>query len=104
MVENADNIEIELKKKDQDAHILKKISVIPYINTKNGPKYLCSSIYKSFKYYDFPSTNLTYADIPTIKNKDNEDIIDISSFYVDFKEYIWKITDNAINRLMNGEL
>jgi len=50
---------------------LKTISVVPYINTKNGPKYFCANNYKSFKYYEFPSTNLTYADIPSIKNKDN---------------------------------
>jgi hypothetical protein len=78
--------------------------VIPYINTKNGPKYLCSNNYKSFKYFEFPSVRYTYADIPTIKNKDNEDIIDIAFFYRDFKEFIWKITDNAIKRIMEGEL
>ena len=68
--ENSDLIEIEIKKKDQESHLLKHISVVPYINTKDGPKYLSSNKYKSFKYFEFPKTALAYADIPTRKNKD----------------------------------
>ena len=67
--ENVDTIEIEIKIKDQDAHLLKNVSLIPFINTKNGPKYLCSSQYKTFKYFEFPSTALSYSDLPMIKNK-----------------------------------
>ena len=70
--ENSDFIEIEIKKKDQDSHILKNISVVPYIPTKNGPKYLCSNPYKSFKYFKFPETSINYTDIPTRKNKEGE--------------------------------
>ncbi len=64
--------------------------------------YLCSNQYKSFKYYSFPSTKLAYSDIPTIKNNHGEDIIDVKSFYVDFKNYLFKIADSAINRLLKG--
>jgi CRISPR/Cas system CSM-associated protein Csm2 small subunit len=102
--ENSEFVEIELKKKDQEAHLLRKVSVVPYIVTKNGPKYLCSSNYKSFKYYEFAHTQLAYTDIPTIKNKDGEDIIDISAFYKDFKDFIFKMADSAIKRVMEGEL
>ena len=80
--------------------MLKQISVVPYINTKNGPKYLCSSNYKSFKYFEFPSTNLAYSDIPTMKNRDGEDVINLSAFFKDFKDYIFKIADSAIKRVM----
>lgn len=68
-VENSEFIEIEIKKKDQESHLLKKIALVPYVATKNGPLYLCSNKYKGFKHFSFPSTSLTYSDIPTIKNK-----------------------------------
>ena len=74
--------------------------MVPFIKTKNGHKYLCSNIYKTFKYFQFPQTSLTYADIPTRKNKDDEDIINVSLFYRDFKECIYQIADNAIKRIM----
>lgn len=103
-VENSEEIEIEIKKKDQDPHLLRQISLIPYIKTKNGPLYLCESPYKSFKYFKFPSTHLIYSDIPTLKNKHGEDVIDLASFYKDFKEYLLIISNNAIDRLFKTEL
>lgn len=75
-----------------------------YVATKNGPKYLCNSQYKSFKYFTFPSTNLTYADIPTIKNKNGEDIINLAAFYADFKTFVYDIADNALKRILKDDL
>lgn len=83
---------------------MKKIALVPYVSTKNGPLYLCCNKYKGFKHYTFPSTNLTYSDIPTIKNKNGEDIIDVALFYKDFKDYLYKIADSAIKRLLDSEL
>lgn len=50
---------------------MKKIVLVPYIKTAQGVKYLCNNKYASLRYYDFPSTSLSYSDIPTIKNKNN---------------------------------
>lgn len=77
---------------------------MPYISTKNGSKFLCNNQYKSFKYFTFPSTNLTYADIPTIKNKNGEDIINLSAFYVNFKDFVYDIADNALKRILREDL
>lgn len=84
--------------------MLKNISLIPYISTKNGPKYLCSSAFKTFKYFTFPSTPLTYADIPTIKNSHDEEIINVEAFYSNFKDFVYKIADNAIKRILTDDL
>lgn len=51
--------------------------LVPYIKTANGIKYFCNNKYQSLNYYEFPSTKLSYSDIPTIKNKINEDIINL---------------------------
>jgi hypothetical protein len=77
---------------------------VPFIATKNGPKYLCSNDYKSFKYYTFPDSPLTYADIPTIKNRKDEDVIDIAAFYANFKDFLYNIADNAIKRIIKDKL
>lgn len=99
-VENSYEIEIEIKKKDQDSHLLRSLCLIPYISTKNGPMYLCENKFKSFKYFNFPSTHFNYSDIPTAKNKHGEDVIDLAPFYRDFKEYLFNIADSAIHRLL----
>lgn len=74
------------------------------MKTKNGPKYLCENPYKNFKYFKFPSTHIIYSDIPTVKNKLGEDVIDLASFYQDFKDYLLKISNNTIDRLFKVHL
>ena len=78
--------------------------MIPYIQTKNGVKYLCANNLKSIKYFEFPNTELAYNDIPTTKNANDESIIDVSAFYKDFKDCIFKIAESAIKRIMENDL
>lgn len=98
-VENSDHVEIEVKKKDSDSHLIKRISLVPFVKTKNGPKYLCSNAYDSLKYFQFPSSNLAYQDLPTLNN-----IINITAFYLNFKDFIYEIVNNAILRILSEEL
>lgn len=93
-----------MKKKDQEAHLVQRVALVPFIQTKHGAKYLSSSKYNSFKYYGFPEAHLTYADLPTIKNRHGEDIINISAFYTNFKDYLYDTADNAIKRILRDEL
>lgn len=99
-VENSDFIEIEVKKKDAESHLIKRVALVPFIKTKNGAKYLCKSQYETLKYYEFPTSNLAYSDIPTIKNALNESIIDVTAFYTSFKDYVFAIANSAILRIL----
>lgn len=90
-----------MKKKDTDSHLVKGVALVPFITTKNGNRYLCRNRYQSVKYYEFPSTALSYLDIPTIGN---EGVINITAFYLNFKDFIYEIVNNAINRILNEEL
>lgn len=47
---------------------------------------------------------MSYADIPTIKNSKQEDVIDIASFYTNFKDFLYNVADNAINRIIREKL
>jgi hypothetical protein len=89
-----------VKKKDSEPHLIKGITLVPFINSKNGTKYLCKNQYQTFKYYEFPSSGLSYQDIPTTK----ENVINITAFYVSFKDFIYEIANNAILRILNEEL
>jgi hypothetical protein len=50
-VENSENIEIEVKKKDADPHIVKGVTLVPFVVSKNGNRYLCKNRYQSVRYY-----------------------------------------------------
>lgn len=72
---------------------------MPFISTKNGNRYLCKNDYKDLHYYEFPSAALEYHDIPTI-----EGVIDVAAFYNNFKDFIYNIVNNALNRVLGKEL
>ena len=93
-----------MKKKDAESHLIKHIALVPFIKTKNGSKYLCKSQYETLKYYELPTSNLAYSDIPTIKNALNENIINITAFYTSFKDYVYDIANSAILRILADEL
>ncbi len=44
--------------------------------------------------------NISYDDIPKILNKNEEEIIDVASYYVNQQAFISKTLDNAINRII----
>lgn len=78
--------------------------LVPYLHSKNGPKILCKNSYKSFNYYEFPSSKVAYSDIPTEKNSLGENVISIGTFYDNFKKYVYDIADNAIKRIIREDL
>jgi hypothetical protein len=90
-----------VKKKDSDSHLIKKISLVPFIKTKTGIKYLCKNQYESLKYYEFPSSSISYHDLPTLNN---ENVINITAFYVSFKDFVYDTTNNTIERILSEEL
>lgn len=90
-----------MKKKDAESHLIKGITLVPFLSTKNGNRYLCKNSYQSLKYYEFPSTPLAYHDIPTLNN---ETIINVTAFYTNFKDFIYEIANNAIQRVLTEEL
>jgi hypothetical protein len=100
-VENSENIEIEIKKKDTDSHLIKGVALVPFIATKNGNRYLCKNSYQTLKYYEFPATTLAYQDIPTLPN---DGPINITAFYNNFKDFIYEIANNALLRILSEEL
>ncbi len=98
-VENSDYVEIEVKKKDSDPHLIKRISLVPFVKTKNGPKYLSRNPYETLKYFEFPSSHLAYQDLPTLNN-----IVNVTAFYLSFKDFIYEIVNNAVLRILREEL
>lgn len=100
-VENSENIEIEIKKKDAESHLIKGVALVPFTVTKNGNRYLCKNNYQSVKYYEFPSTVLSYHDIPTLPN---DGPINVTAFYNNFKDFIYEIANNALLRILSEEL
>lgn len=50
--------------------------------------------------YNFPTMNISYDDIPKVKNAHDEDIIDVAGYYANQQVYISKILDNAIQRII----
>jgi hypothetical protein len=54
--------------------------------------------------YNFPTSNIYYDDLPKVLNKNDEEIIDIKSFYDGQQPYISKTLDNVISRIIKEKL
>lgn len=54
--------------------------------------------------YNFPTLSISYEDIPKILNKNEQEIIDIASYYANQQSFIAKILDNVINRIIQDKL
>lgn len=50
-VENSENIEIEINKKDAESHLIKGVTLVPFTVTKYDNHYLCKNNYQSCQYY-----------------------------------------------------
>lgn len=105
-VENSEQIEILIKKKNiEDSHLFKKISLVPFIRNGDVIKVLSQKLpFQKTNKYAFPTLNIGYEDIPKILNKNEEEIIDIASFYSNQQAYISKILDNTIARIIREKL
>ncbi len=105
-IENSEHIEILIKKKNiEDSHLFKKISLVPFVKNNGITKVLCEKMpFQKTTKYNFPTLNINYEDIPKILNKHEEEIIDIASYYASQQNYISKILDNTINRIIRDEL
>ena len=78
-IENSDKIEILIKKKNiEDSHLFKKVTLVPFIRTGNAVKVLSEKMpFQKTTKYNFPSSNISYDDLPKILNKNEEEIIKI---------------------------
>ena len=78
-IENSENIEILIKKKNvEDSHLFQKVSLVPFIRTGNALKVLSDKMpFQKTTKYNFPTSNIAYDDLPKILNKHEEEIIDI---------------------------
>lgn len=65
---------------------------------------MVSNQYQNIKYYNFPESLLEYDDLPLVKNKNNEDIIDVELFYKNFKDFIKISVDNCVQRILNEKI
>jgi len=105
-IENSEHIEILIKKKNiEDSHLIKKIALVPFIRDGNVVKVLSHKLpFQKTNKYNFPTLNISYDDIPKILNKNEEEIIDIASYYSGQQAYISKILDNTIARVIREKL
>lgn len=101
-IENSENIEILIKKKNiEDSHLFKKVSIVPFIKNGAMPKVLSEKLpFQKTTKFNFPTMSISYDDIPKILNKNEEEIIDVASYYANQQGFISKTLDNTINRII----
>ena len=72
-IESPEDRQIEIivkKKKVEDYHIFRRVSVVPFINSDNIM--VEKMPYDSVNCYRFPESYILYEDLPTVKNSQGE--------------------------------
>jgi hypothetical protein len=70
-IENSENIEILIKKKNiEDSHLFKNISLVPFVKNGGMSKVLSQKLpFQRITKFNFPTLSISYDDIPKIMNK-----------------------------------